>query len=347
MNRSGNYKMAVVLERAIARKIVPNGKSGGLFGRFTRRYPVGMESSRRPRFTRSQDIVPVQLTERDRQIIRLIHRYRFLRSSQIVALIGGSHQQLLRRLQVLYHHGFLDRPRAQIDYYHQGGSRHIVYGLGNKGAEILKRERRIAFRHLRWSEKNRSVGRIYLEHALLVSDMMVALELACRETGRIRLLAEDELFVGGERHRQSLRWKVKVAGGIQLGVIPDRVFGLEFPDQNGKADRAYFLLEADRGTMPITRHSLSQTSFFRKLLAYEATWSHSIHRSHFGFHRFRVLTVTKSAERVNSLIEACAQLKRGHGLFLFADSTVLEKPLDLFSPVWRTGRAGETASLLN
>ena len=35
--------------------------------------------------------------------------------------------------------------------------------------------------------------------------------------------------------------------------------------------------------------SLSQTSFYRKIRAYEATWSQSIHQTQFGFHRFRVL----------------------------------------------------------
>ena len=80
----------------------------------------------------------MRVTERDRKIIRLVHQNRFLRSSHIVALLEGSSQQMLRRLQLLYHHGFLVRPPAQIEYYRQGGSRHLVYGLGNRGAAILK-----------------------------------------------------------------------------------------------------------------------------------------------------------------------------------------------------------------
>ena len=135
-------------------------------------------SHRLSRFKRTSLVDPIQITERDGEIIRLVHRYRFLRSPQIIALTGDSSQQLLRRLQLLYHHGYLERPRAQIDYYHQGGSRHIVYGVGNKGAEFLKHEG-VAFQKLRWGEKNRSVGRMFLEHALLVSDIMVTIELAC------------------------------------------------------------------------------------------------------------------------------------------------------------------------
>lgn len=291
----------------------------------------------------------MQLTERDHEIIRLVYRYRFLRSPQIVALMSDGSQQLLRRLQLLYHHGYLERPRAQIDYYHQGGSRHMVYGLGSNGVRFLKRECGVDFRELRWGEKNRSVGRIFLEHALLVSDVMVAIELACRETGRIRLLTDDELALAGgiNQKRQSFRWQVNISSQLKLGVIPDRVFGLEYPDMDGNRRRAFFFLEADRGTMPVTRHDLSQTSFYRKLLAYEATWLQSIHRTRFGFHRFRVLTVTTSAERVKSLVTACSQLKHGHGLFLFSDRTALEKPGDIFFHIWQTGSQGETASLLN
>jgi hypothetical protein len=289
----------------------------------------------------------MQLTDRDRQIIRLVHRHRFLRSTQVVALIGGSSQQLLRRLKLLYHHGLLDRPRSQLDYYHQGGSRYVVYGLGKKGAALLKKELGAGYQEFSWSDENHSAGRIFLEHALLVSDIMVAIELACRQSG-IRLLTERELalaFDPSGKH-QPFRWRVKVNGRLNLGVVPDRVFALDFKDQKGNSNRAFFFLEADRGTMPVIRKNFAQTSFYRKLLAYEATWSQSIHQRRFGFNRFRVLTVTTSAARVKSLVDACSKLERGRGLFLFADHTILEKAGDVFSKVWRTAMPGQTTSLL-
>jgi hypothetical protein len=147
--------------------------------------------------------------------------------------------------------------------------------------------------------------------------------------------------------RRPFRWKVTLTNRLKLGVVPDRVFALDFKDQSGTANRAFFFLEADRATMPVIRKNLSQTSFYRKLLAYEATWSQSIHQTQFGFHRFRVLTVTTSAARVRSLVEACSKLKRGQGLFLFADRTVLEKPAQIFSPIWQTAGGSKTVSLLD
>ena len=223
----------------------------------------------------------------------------------------------------------------------------MVYGLGTKGATLLRQELDVAFHESHWSGKNCSVGRIFLEHALLVSDMMIAIELACRQIGRIRLIAGEELPLSRKISRQPLKWKVNVNNRFKLGVIPDRVFALEYGDEVGNRERAFFFLEADRGTMPVMRRNLSQTSFFRKLLAYEATWTQSIHRTRFGFHRFRVLTVTTSAARMRSLVSACSQLKTGHGLFLFTDRASWEVSGDIFSLLWHTGRSGETAMLLN
>jgi DNA-binding Lrp family transcriptional regulator len=299
--------------------------------------------SRLPRFKRAPAVAPTQLTERDHQIIRLVHRHRFLRSHQIIALLGGSPQQVSRRLKLLYHHGYLERPRAQLQYYERGGSKSIAYGLGNKGGALLKQELGIAVHPDSWDEKNHVIGRVYLEHTLFVADVMVAIELACRKRDGIRLLYEDQLALRSER--QPFQWRVKTPGGIKLGIIPDRVFALEYPDQNAEPQRMHFFLEADRGTMPVVRSGLTQTSFYRKLLAYEATWTQKIHQRHLGIHRFRVLTVTTIAARVKSLLEACSQLKRGHGLFLFADRTVLEK--DLFSAVWRRGKSSEAAGILD
>jgi len=97
--------------------------------------------------------------------------------------------------------------------------------------------------------------------------------------------------------------------------------------------------------MPVVREKLSQTSFYRKLLAYEATWTNKVHQRHLGIHRFRVLTITASAARVKSLLDACSRLQRGHGLFLFADESVLQR--DLLTAVWHCGKDGGLSALVN
>lgn len=216
----------------------------------------------------------------------------------------------------------------------------MVYCLGRRGAALLKSELGSMFRFAPWDEDDNSDRRVFLKHALLVSEIMVSIELACRQNG-IRLLAEPDLA----NANQPFRWKMNVQGQ-RFSVAPDRVFALESIRPDGNIQRSYFFLEADRGTMPVTRTTLSQSSFFRKLLAYEATWARAIHEKNFGFNRFRVLTVTTSPERVKSLVEACSKLKTGHGLFLFADSAILERS-EILSHIWQTGRTGQTGTLLD
>jgi len=307
-----------------------------------------MEYPRLSRFKRTIPVAPMQLTKRDLAIVRIVYQHRFLRSSQIIALIGQSSQQILRRLQLLYHHGFLERPRAQLDYYRQGGSRHIIYGLGNKGGVLLKQELGEAFGDLRWGAKNRSLRRLFLEHALLVSDVMVTLELRCRKGDSVRLVTRGELpfSENSPRPRESFKWSVKLDNQVKVGIIPDQVFAFDSTEQNAAHNPAFFFLEADRGTMPVIRKNLAQSSFYRKLLAYEATWTQGIHKSRFGFHRFRVLTVTKSVARLKSLVAACSQLKSGHRLFLFTDLGTFQKQEDILTMRWQTGREGETTSLV-
>jgi hypothetical protein len=302
---------------------------------------------RRRRFKRDYDVPTIQLGPRDRQIISLVHQHRFIRSSDILKLVPGSPQHILRRLQLLYHNGFLERPRAQLDYYHKAGSAAIVYGLGQTGSRLLRTELGLSPESLRWGEKNRGVGRIFLEHALAVTETMIRFEVACLASGRVEFLSQSALQASNMRTGDKFAWSVNIDGGHRLGVVPDQVFALEYRDQAGELDRAYFFLEADRGTMPVIRTSLTQTSFYRKLLAYESTWAQSVHRKKFGFHRFRVLTLTQSADRLTSLVEACSRLRSGHGLFLFATHADFRQCEDVFSFKWQVGRQGEQSTLLN
>lgn len=307
-----------------------------------------MQHPRLPRFKREPPVSSITLTKRDREIIRLVYQHRFLRSSHILSFLDGSSQSVLRRLQLLYHHGFLERPRCQLDYYHSGGgSRHIIYGLGNRGAALLRDESGSSQPSPRSGEQNRGVGRIFIEHAVMVSDIMVALELACRKKGTVRLLEGNQLpRRTGSGGREQFRWGVNISPQFRLGVVPDRVFALYSELDDSEQTPAYFFLEADRGTMPVRRKSLAQTSFFRKLLAYQATWQQGIHKKEFGIHRFRVLTVTRSAERAQSLVQACSELRSGHGLFLFTDLQTFQARPEVLNLSWQTGRSGLSTKLL-
>ena len=203
---------------------------------------------------------------------------------------------------------------ASSTYFQRGGSQSIVHGLASRGAAHLRRVADVPFARLDWTTHNRSVKRLFLEHALMVSDIMVALELACRRRGDLRLLIKHEIPLPEAIRalRDPFRWTVTVSGKGKLGVIPDRVFALEFTDTH---ERILCFLEADRGTMPVERSKHAASSITRKLHAYAATWNAGIHRSRFGIHRLRVLTVTSSESRCESIRSAEATVSSGKGIF--------------------------------
>ena len=92
---------------------------------------------RLPKYKRDREnIKGLVIQPRDVNILKLIHDFRFINSHQIYALADGSDDVILRRLQKLFHHGYIDRPRRQI-IYGMHGSNPMIYGLGNRGAYCL------------------------------------------------------------------------------------------------------------------------------------------------------------------------------------------------------------------
>lgn len=298
---------------------------------------------RRPRFERAA-VRAMRLTPRDREILRAVRRHRLLRSTHLTALVGGSRQVVLRRLQLLFHHGYLDRPPAQLDWYGRA-SEPLVYALGQGGANELATAVKGGPAVGRWTTKNRRLSRPFLRHALAVADIMVAFELACRRHEGVSLIQPDEVLARApeatRRLRLPFRWQVELHEGgrsHRLGVEPDRVFGLRY--ESGAANRreVFSFLEADRGTMPVVRKSLAQTSLLRKLLAYRETWRQEVSSRRLRIPTFRVLTVTADAGRLARVVAVCRLLKTSGGLFLFDNSASVLPGEDILGQQWVNGR---------
>jgi hypothetical protein len=297
-----------------------------------------------PRFDRAP-VRPITLMPRDIEMLRAVHRHRLLRSTHVALLFGGGRQAILRRLQLLFHHGFLDRPAMQLDWYSRG-SEPMVYALGRRGAQVLELSDRTKRANAFRKTTSRNVSRTFLHHTLAVAEALVTFEAACRRDGRVSFISSEEILERApeqtRRRRIPFRWQVEVqANGRRetLGIEPDHVFGLRFEGALETRREAYFFLEADRGTMPVHRKALAQTSFVRKILAYEATWRQKIHVSQFGLANFRVLTVAPSVERVQNLGDASRRFARGTpGLFLFIDRQSLNAGENVLYQSWINGR---------
>ena len=287
------------------------------------------------------------LTQRDMDLLHAVHRYRFLRSTHLTALVAGSAQAVLRRLQLLFHHGYLDRPVVQLDWY-TTGSQPLVYALARRGAKAIGADAPGRAGRRR-SANNRGLSRVFLHHALEVAEVMVGVELACRRHDIAFVSPEEVLVSAPERTRllrRPFRWHVTVRSDGQvheLGIEPDMVFGLRLARQRGAPRELFFFLEADRGTMPVSRKSLQQTSVLRKILVYRETWSRRVHEKHFGIPNFRVLVVTPTEARAARLVKVSRRANAG-GWLLVSDVESL-RGQDALAHEWVNGR-GEIAAIL-
>jgi hypothetical protein len=143
----------------------------------------------------------------------------------------------------------------------------LVYSLGPRGGEVLEVSVRT------------DPGDRYIQHQLMIGDFRISLGRAARPRGI------------------EVMWR---QFATKFPVQPDGFFSLRFPDRPEGANRAFFCLEVDRSTM-------SSSRFVAKLLAYEAWHAAGGHSKAWGIKAFRVLTVTKSPQRLRSLLAAAAE----------------------------------------
>jgi hypothetical protein len=273
-------------------------------------------------------------------------------------LPGGSEQQVLQRLQYLFHGGFFSRPKAQVDTYKAGGgSRPIVYALGNKGIDLLAAKHDFRRVSVDWTAKARTAVRGEIDHALEITEFMAALEIACRRRGTLQVIHFDEILatIAPEETRRSrrpyqwpvtLRWK---GSELVLHPTPDRIFGIRNLERREGANRKFFFLECDRGTMPTERSDLTKTSYLRKLIEYAHTYQHDLHSKRYGLSNVRVLTVTSGRQRIGNIIAAYrthAAALVSPKFFLFADRAGLGRAQDFLDYPWLDA-AGEQHRLLD
>jgi hypothetical protein len=266
-----------------------------------------------------------RLQERDMEIIKLVYAYRLITSRLIQLLAGGSAQGILRRLQLLFHHGYLERVSTW-----QPGS--LVYALGNKGADVLAVNFGFDRGAVDWRKKNKEISTYFVYHSLMISNFRATLELASRARGELKLLN----WTGEGEIKESVHIEVSMRPGQgrkeRIPIVPDGFFSLEDP-----ADPAYqldFFLEADRSTMTNER-------FFNKMRAYWCYWKEIKSGKRQGPEAFRVLTITKTEARKENLrriTQKADDYQKGSPMFYFTseENYSPHDPQTVLNPIWQT-----------
>lgn len=292
---------------------------------------------RKPRFQRIPNPPTVRLTERDFSILTLISNHRFLQSHHLLLLIPGSHQHLIRRLGRLYHAGLIDRPKQQLQITRCFRAT-FVYCLTEKGRKVLQSQAVPVFAS---APRLKSATFVYsLTHDLLVSEIVTTIRAAAAARDIEFLWHHQVLTPSNTNDKKALhqmRWSVSTKShgkNRRTFVIPDAAFCLRPVGESP----IWFFLEFDRGTMPVVRSDPNQTSFIRKIHAYQETRRAGTLWKRHQIPGFRVLVVTESRKRLRSLQKATTDcFQRGESsMFLFTCLNDFRKQPDILSAAWET-----------
>lgn len=278
------------------------------------------------------------LQERDLEILKLIHNYRFIPSHHITNLIAGSERKILGRLQKLFHQGYLERladRRIRI----KAGSEKMVYAITRKAGDLLASEGGLDISKIDWDLKNRTVTERHIKHTLMIAKFRTILTLAAEGQKGVDIGQWKENRGSGKSLNPELsdtvKLEIKEGKEIRLRIVPDAFFSLR-----EDYSEMFFFLEADRGTMPTER-------FWKKLTAYRAWWKQGGSKKKLGAEHFRVLTITPSNKRRDNLREVAKRVKPA-GMFWFAaeKSYSANKPGSIFEAIWINAKDDKAHSLL-
>lgn len=237
---------------------------------------------RRTRFKRAPTGKRVMLTDRDVAVLRLLARYRYLRATHLAAFIKPkSEKRFIERLGDLYHEtSLIDRPKAQ---WRNANARYqpLIYELASPGYEHLKSRGDTIQRVMLCGGRNRAEITPHFEHAMMIVDAFVEIELQTIETSDQRFVCVDEILSRMPRHSRSPKHPLTVPVTIEpctelprlkrpfhTHVVPDGLYGIEYIVEDEKRYR-FWALECEN-TSPKWRSNHRQSSTALKQAAYKA-----------------------------------------------------------------------------
>lgn len=236
---------------------------------------------RRSRFRRTPTGKHVFLTERDTEILRLLYRYRYLRATQLVAFIRPhSEKRLIERLGDLYHEaGLIDRPAAQ---WRRFDARYtpLIHELSLKGLRYLETCGPLPDRAVTFARKDRRGVTPQFDHAMMIVDALVTVELETVRMSAQRFVPVDEILVRAPERTRNAKQPLAipvtihpskhlpyVTTPISTQVVPDAIYGVEYLI-DGERRYRFHALECEN-TSPKRRSTAKLSSLALKQAAYE------------------------------------------------------------------------------
>jgi DNA-binding PadR family transcriptional regulator len=267
---------------------------------------------------------PFVFQPRDVEILKAIYDHRFLTRALVLPLFGVEptieDTNLDRRLRKLVASGYVGRlPR-------ENRRSEFVYALTAAGAEILKKHQ-LPLPFADWSEKNRDVKTLFVEHTLMVARWYVAVLAGLKELSSVTIDHYERESRPRGQYGLLRNWQSQ--GGTTRKVNPDAFLLLE-----GDVHPGAHFLEADQSTMAHSR-------MVEKFEDYAAMYREKRHPEFFGVPTFRVCVIAKSEQRASNLlsllIDGTDIRPEERRLFWFTtEETYRDTPANVMASVWRS-----------
>lgn len=241
----------------------------------------------------------VRLSERDLLWLEKLYQHGPLPTSYLLAYtnaLRANDKRQKERLGDLFHeenteHGgaYLDRPPQQFATL-KAGYNQLVHQVAPAGLKALKA---VGHAHEPSGHQGPWV------HRHMVACVTASIELATLKRPDISFIPQHQIL---ERANATLNWPVRIKDGasgqlVRKDLKPDGLFGLTYHTKQGDKYR-FFIVEADRGTEPVTSRNWNRKSFERHLGQYEAYIAGKAYQEHLKLTgNLLVLNVVPDIER--------------------------------------------------
>lgn len=289
-----------------------------------------MTAARLPRHQRAESPPPMQLTDRDLRILRLIADFRYMTREQVEKLefSPSTASYCKRRLMLLYQHGYLDR--RFLPLRSAFGAARAYYTLDRRGAFVLAEVFELPRWQIDWRPRDGRREPLYMEHTLRINDFRVLAILAAQRAA-LEFAWTDERDL--KRRANELRVVDPLKTSERITVIPDSYFTL--------AGRWSFALELDRGTV-------EEGPFKRKIRGYGELKTTGVYEEAFGTKSLRVLWVVVDSSRDSNRLQrilSWAATAGGGTMFWFTAFEDFMGNDPLHRPIWSVARRQGTYAL--
>ena len=259
---------------------------------------------RRSRFMRQPTGKRIVLTDRDIEILRLLYRYRYLGSTQLVAFLHPkSEKRFQERLGILFHEtGLIDRPPVQWRYFDPLCSS-VIYELSSHGLALLDDQYGLPPRATTLSRRSNNRKQQFV-HAQMIVNTLVTIELETIETPDQRFVCVDEILARAPVHTRAAKNPLAVPVTIEpcpefpdlhrpwhTHVIPDALYGIEYLIDRERRYRFWAVECEHQG--PVRRSKISASSRLRKQAAYNALIKSGGFKTHWSIPNLKLHVVDR------------------------------------------------------